>query len=69
MLFRKNIDRYCEYCQHAGNAGENRMICAKRGIVSPHDQCRSFTYDPLKRTPKRAKAPDFAALSDRDYSL
>lgn len=69
MLFRKNIDRHCEYCQYAGHAGENRMICAKRGIVSPHDHCRSFAYDPLKRIPKRAKAPDFAALNERDYSL
>jgi hypothetical protein len=69
MLFRKDIDRSCEYCAHAGHAGEDRMICAKHGIVSPTDQCRGFTYDPLKRTPSRPKAPDFAALEERDFSL
>lgn len=69
MLFRKDIDRMCVYCAHAGCAGKDRMICARRGIVSPGDQCRSFVYDPLKRTPKRPKSPDFAALSECDYSL
>ncbi len=69
MLFRKDIDRCCAYCKFAGSAGEEQMICAKRGLVSPMDQCRAFAYDPLKRTPSRAKSPDFAALNERDYSL
>ncbi len=69
MLFRKDIDRFCAYCAHAGCAGKDQMICTRRGIVSPNDQCRSFSYDPLKRKPSRPKSPDFAALSERDYSL
>ncbi len=69
MLFRKDIERSCSYCRHAGFAGESRMICTKRGIVSPLDQCRAFSYDPLRRTPRRTKAPDFAAMDARDYSL
>lgn len=69
MLFRKDIDRCCAYCAHAGSAGKERMICVKRGIVSPQDQCRAFSYDPLKRMPRRAKSPDFSALNEKDYSL
>ena len=30
MLFRKDIDRFCAYCAHAGTAGKDRMICARR---------------------------------------
>lgn len=69
MLFRKDIDRCCAYCKHAGAAGGDRMLCARRGLVSPQDQCRAFSYDPLRRTPRRAKAPDFQALGEKDYSL
>lgn len=28
LLFRKNIDRYCAYCQFAGRIDEAHMICS-----------------------------------------
>ena len=33
LLFRKNIDRYCAYCQFAGRIDEAHMICQHCGVV------------------------------------
>ena len=35
LLFRKNIDRYCAYCQFAGRIDEAHMICASTAASSP----------------------------------
>lgn len=69
MLFRKNIDADCAICRFCAPAGENRIICAKRGMVTNPTPCRKFQYDPLKRTPLRPKAPDFEKHDEDDYSL
>ena len=34
MLFRKNVAKFCAYCIHAGQAGEDQMLCSKKGFVS-----------------------------------
>jgi hypothetical protein len=69
MLFRKDLEKRCAYCQHAAMAGENRMACCKRGIVPPSYSCRRFSYDPLKRVPPRPREPDFQKYEEKDYSL
>ncbi len=68
-LFRKDIEKRCAYCAHAGRIDEDACLCAKRGFVSPGDHCRKFQYDPLKRIPVRPKAPDFSQFEDADFSL
>ena len=67
MLFRKNIERYCSYCQFAGRIDDRTMICRLCGVVPCEHRCRRFRYDPLKRVPPR---PQKARASDgADYSL
>ena len=59
--FRKSIPHRCEYCEN-GRAidGGAEVFCRKKGLMEPDDNCRSFKYDPLKRTPQ---VQDFG----RDY--
>ena len=40
LLFRKNIDRYCAYCQFAGRIDEAHMICQHCGVVPCEHHCR-----------------------------
>lgn len=50
----RELPRYCRFCQHATElAGGETMLCQKKGVVSAEYQCGRFTYDILKREPKR----------------
>ena len=69
MLFRKEIEPRCAYCQYSNVLNESQLTCLKRGIVSPSGSCRKFSYDPLKRVPPRPAEPDFSRLRDEDFSL
>jgi len=69
MLFRKKIQRACEYCVFGGKADSDRIICQKCGIVPPDHHCRRFRYDPLKRIPPRPAAENFQQYQDADFSL
>lgn len=69
MLFRKNIEKSCSYCVHAGKIDDETYLCTKNGFVSACNHCRKFKYDPLKRTPTRMKPQDFKAYDDVDFSL
>lgn len=69
MLFRKNIKKCCENCAHSGKVNDETYLCAKKGMVSPEQQCWRFKYDPLKRTPIRKDPTDFSKYDDVDFSL
>lgn len=69
MLFRKKIQRSCLYCANGAVIPGDRVVCAKKGIVSSGSPCRKFSYDPLKRVPPRRKAVDFQQYDKEDYSL
>ena len=69
MLFRKKIPPSCDYCIFGTKLNEDQVLCAKRGKVDRYGKCRKFKYDPCKRHPMRAKAPDFSRYDDQDYSL
>ena len=68
-LFRRKMERRCEYCSKGAKLDENTILCAKRGIRSIDSKCRKFTYDPTKRIPTRPKALDFGKYKEYDYSL
>lgn len=68
MLFRKNIDRYCAYCQFSGRIDEEHVICQFCGVVPGEHHCRRFRYDPLRRVPGRPNAAK-AEENEADYSL
>ena len=69
MLFRKDMDPRCAYCQRGSELDEDRVLCPKKGVVSPGDHCRSFQYDPQRRKPPEMAQLDFSKLSQEDFTL
>ena len=69
MLFRKNIEKSCNYCIYCTVLDEETVLCIKKGVVNRSGKCRRFSYDPCKRIPAKAKALDFEKYKDQDYSL
>jgi len=66
-LFNRHITPACEYCaigQKASN--KEKVLCPKKGIVTPDYHCWRFRYDPLKRQPKKPVRQEFAA---EDFSF
>ena len=48
MLFRKDIDPRCAYCQRGQQINDREVACVKHGIVPAEHHCRAFRYDPLR---------------------
>lgn len=69
MLFRKKIQRSCNYCCNGTRLNDGTVLCMRRGIVSQDNSCRKFKYDPCKRVPPKSKAPDFSKYDNEDFSL
>ena len=69
MLFRKNIQKSCEYCTHGTILENDQILCVKRGLTGNVEKCRKFRYDPFKRAPRKPKAIDFSQYDDDDFSL
>ena len=69
MLFQKDIDPRCAYCKQGAPLDGERVICVKKGVVSAAGSCRSFRYDPLKRTPPKPLKADFGRFTDEDFTL
>ncbi len=69
VLFRKNMDPRCAYCQRGQQINEREVACVKRGIMQVEDHCRSFKYDPLKRVPPRPATLHTEQLNEADFSL
>lgn len=63
LVNTKDIVPACEYCEHGRLSpdGEN-ILCIKHGIMLPYSSCKKYSYDPLKRVPKRLLSfPEFDA--------
>ena len=69
MLFRKNIEPRCAYCQKGTLINEQEVACLKRGVVPMAGSCRAFRYDPLKRVPPRPLKLNIDPLSKEDFTL
>ncbi len=69
MLFRKKIEKACDYCIFGTRLDEDTILCSKKGMKKPDDACRKFDYDPTKRIPVKAKALDFSKYDEHDFSL
>ncbi len=53
MIFSKEIEKCCAYCEHATKiATREQVLCPFKGIVDGAFYCRKFLYTPLKRNPK-----------------
>ena len=69
-LFRKKIDRACQYCCHAIiGSGEHVTCRKKKKLMHLDSKFMRFQYDPLKRVPHKAKPLDFSKYDEFDYSL
>lgn len=54
LLEKKNYPPACEYCKKGRlSPDEKSVLCVKKGIVAPEGKCLSYSYDPLKRRPKK----------------
>ena len=40
MLFQKDIEPRCTYCSRGTRLDEEKILCPKRGLVSPGEHCR-----------------------------
>lgn len=63
-----NVEPRCEYCKHGKLGADNKTIlCLKKGVQGKDDLCKKFSYDPLKRVPK--KMPNLGTYSKEDFEL
>ena len=67
-LFGGSISPSCEYCAYSKVSQQPGMFyCHKKGIVENVSHCRSFSYDPLRRVPKRR--PPMPVFTEEDFKL
>lgn len=69
MLFRKKMERCCQYCTYSTALDEGTVLCSKKGIRECSGKCFKFRYDPCKRIPAKQRALNFAQYEEYDYSL
>ena len=69
MLFRKKIQRSCAYCVYGAKLEDGQILCTKKGVRYDDQKCFRFRYDPCKRIPPYAKAPEFEKYTDEDFKL
>ena len=69
MLFRKKIERSCAHCAFGVKLDDDTVLCSKKGVRSILGKCRKFQYDPIKRVPRKEKAPDFQKYDAEDFKL
>lgn len=51
---KKKYAAVCENCLHGRLSPDGEtVLCIKKGIVQPDGTCRRYSYDPLKRQPKK----------------
>lgn len=68
-LFQENIEPRCTYCAKGAPLEEERILCAKKGVVPAGGHCSAFHYDPLKRVPPKPARLDTSKLSEADFRL
>lgn len=69
MLFSRDIEPRCAYCDRGAPLDGERIACPKRGIVSPEGHCPRFRYDPLRRVPPRPAVLDPSRFDREDFTL
>ena len=52
-LFGNNIKPACRYCMKCSIKDNDKYVCSQYGDVKSYDSCKNFTYNPLKRIPKK----------------
>lgn len=67
-LLDKKIEKRCDICKFGSLSDDkSSVLCIKKGILERDDSCRKFSYDPLKREPKRN--PKLQEFTQEDFDL
>lgn len=62
---KKKYAAVCENCLHGRLSPDGEsVLCIKKGIVQTDGTCRRYSYDPLKRRPKKPLLIEQADPSD-----
>ena len=49
---RNEISKICQFCEHAKTISDDEyVLCDLKGPVAHDNNCKKFSYDPLKRAP------------------
>ena len=65
LLEKNKYPEICENCKHGRlSPDEESVLCIKKGIVALDGKCRRYSYDPLKRKPKKPLLVQQADPSD-----
>lgn len=68
MIYDKEIDRVCAFCQKGEALTEDLILCRRYGPVTPEYSCRKFRYDPLLRKPSLRELPKLQ-VTPEDFKL
>jgi len=69
LLFRRDIEPSCSYCQYGTSIGFGEVVCKKRGIMSSIGNCDAFRYEPTKREPEFTQSVQMTQTKAEDFSL
>lgn len=69
MLFKKDMEPCCSWCECGVKISDTEVACLKRGIVSAAGSCKKFKYDPLKREPPVSVPLKTEGLTQEDFEL
>jgi hypothetical protein len=68
LLNKNAYEAICRNCRHGRLSPEgDTVLCVKKGIVDPDGSCRRYSYDPLKRVPR--KMPAVREANPEDFDL
>jgi len=69
LLFRRDMEPSCSYCEYGISIGFGEVVCRKCGIMSAQGKCNAFRYDPTKREPELSGRLDTSDFEDGDFAL
>ena len=69
MLFRRDIEPRCAYCQRGNAISEREVVGRRRGGVAAEFHCPRFRYAPFKRVPPRPVKLETSRLTEEDFRI
>ncbi len=70
LLNKNAYEAVCRNCKHGRLSPDGEtVLCVKKGVVEPDGKCRRYSYDPLKRVPRKAPVLMTADPDDFDLNL
>lgn len=68
FLNKKEISPSCSYCEYGKLSPDGEsVLCIKKGVMEKDSYCKKFSYDVLKRQPRRPMS--LGEFSEEDFSL